>query len=240
MRQSPTSPPRVLVVQHEDGAPLGRLADVPGVRLDVVRPDRGEELPATVEGLDGLLVLGGAMAAWEDDVAPWLPATRALCLDAVVRGTPTLGVCLGAQLLALACGGVVERAPDGPEVGVVDVRPTAAGRADPFVGRLGAVVPAPQAHHDAITRLPEGSVSLASSAMYAHQAFRVGERAWGVQYHPEVTREVFSVWVHEDAEHLARVGSSPAEVVAAFDANDDALAAAAARHAAAFAAQVLA
>lgn len=230
----------MLVIQHEDGAPLGRLEDLPGTDVHVARPDRGEPVPATIQGWDGLLVLGGAMAAWEDDVAPWLPQTRALLADAVQRGTPTLGVCLGAQLLVLACGGEVRPGQGGPELGVVGVTATAAGRQDPFVGRLGDVVPAPQGHHDSVTRLPEGAVLLATSAMYENQSFRVGERAWGIQYHPEVTRAVYSVWMDSDAEHLARTGRSPAEVVAQFDARDDDLVVAAARHAAAFAQQVCA
>lgn len=227
--------PRVLVVQHEDAAPLGRMAGLPGVEVDVARPDRGEALPATTDGLGGLLVLGGSVAAWEDDRAPWLPATRALLVDAVRRGTPTLGVCLGAQLLALACGGQVRRGPDGPELGVVDVRVTPAGRDDPFVGRLGATLPAPQGHHDAVTALPAGSQALATSDQYPHQAFRVGEWAWGVQYHPEVPRAEFAAWMAEDADELARRGSSPAAVMAQFDACDDALVRSAERHAVAFA-----
>lgn len=239
-QQAPTArpAPRVLVVQHEEGAPLGRLQDLPGVEVHVARPDRGEDLPATADGWDGVLVLGGAMAAWEDDVAPWLPRTRALLVDAVRRGTPTLGVCLGAQLLALACGGEVRRGPAGPELGVVDVTSTPAGRQDAFVGTLGDVVPAPQGHHDSVIRLPDGAVLLATSAMYENQSFRVGGRAWGIQYHPEVTREAYSVWMESDAAELARIGRTPADVVAQFDAWDAELVAAAARHAAAFAGQV--
>lgn len=239
-RQGPTGrrAPRVLVVQHEEGAPLGRLEDLPGVETHVARPDRGEGLPATTEGWDGLLVLGGSMAAWEDDVAPWLPRTRALLADAARRGTPTLGVCLGAQLLAMACGGDVRRGPPGPELGVVDVTSTPAGREDAFVGRLGAVFPAPQAHHDNVTRLPDGAVLLATSAMYENQSFRVGPRSWGIQYHPEVTRDAYAMWMDSDAGEVARTGRTPADVVAQFDACDAELVVAAARHAAAFAGQV--
>jgi GMP synthase (glutamine-hydrolysing) len=109
--------PLIAVVVHEDHAGLGRLSDF-GCRLDVRRPDRGDPLPADLTGHDGLVVLGGSMAAWEDDVAPWLPATRRLLAEGVERGLPTLGVCLGAQLLALATGGRVERGGAGLEVGL--------------------------------------------------------------------------------------------------------------------------
>ena len=76
------------------------------------------------------------MAAWEDDLAPWLPAVRTLLRVAVDQAVPTLGVCLGAQLLALAAGGVVVRGPTGPEVGVLTVHLSPQARLDPFACRL--------------------------------------------------------------------------------------------------------
>lgn len=225
---------RLLVVQHEDRVPLGRLT-FPGLDVDVVRPDRGEPLPARLDGHAGLVVLGGTMAAWEDDVAPWLPATRALLAACVDDGAPVLGICLGAQLLALATGGRVERGPHGPELGVVEVTATPAAADDALVGGLGRSWPAPQGHHDAVTVLPPGAELLASSATYPHQAFRVGPRAWGIQYHPETTADVLADWLEADRGLLGRRGTSPEELLAAFAAVDDELARLAAAHGAAFA-----
>ena len=122
--------PRCLVIQHsptEDPGLLGDWLTDAGLELDIVTPYDGAAVPQDFSGYCALLVLGGAMAAWEDDVAPWLPDTRQLLRTAVDAGLPTLGVCLGSQLLALACDGTVERGAAGPEYGACDVRIRAGG-----------------------------------------------------------------------------------------------------------------
>jgi GMP synthase (glutamine-hydrolysing) len=230
---------RLLVVQHEDAVPLGRMR-FPGLALDVVRPDRGDPLPDRLTRHAGLVVLGGTMAAWEDDVAPWLPATRALLAACVDDGTPVLGICLGAQLLALATGGAVERGPAGPELGVVDVARTTASDGDHVLGGLGAAFPAASGHHDAVTALPSGAVQLARTATYPHQAFRLGDVAWGVQYHPEATAEVLAGWLEPDRALLAARGTTPEALVAEFARRDAELAAVCRAHADAFTAVVTA
>ncbi|MFP5347298.1 MAG: type 1 glutamine amidotransferase [Actinomycetes bacterium] len=229
---------RVLVVQHEQGVPPCRYATLPGAGVHVVRPYTGDALPGDCRGFDGLMVLGGTMAAWEDDVAPWLPASRRLLASAVADGTPTLGICLGAQLLALATGGRVERGASGPELGVVPVTLTADADDDPLARALPSSFLAPQGHRDAVTRLPPDAVLLASSDRYENQLFRVGERAWGVQYHPEVDAATFEDWMRGDAEQLAEQGRTPEEVTAQFREREGELADVAARHASAFAASV--
>ncbi|HEU0102292.1 MAG TPA: type 1 glutamine amidotransferase [Mycobacteriales bacterium] len=233
------SAPRVLVVEHERETSLDRMSDLPGVDVRVVRPYAGEPLPdrsaADGPGWDGVLVLGGSMAAWEDAAAPWLPGVRTLLRSAVADGVPVLGICLGAQLLAMATGGEVRRGDAGPEVGVrpVVLGPDAAG--DQLAARLSAVLAAPQGHRDAVTALPPGAVLLASSDRYPHQLFRVGPRAWGVQYHPEVSRGVFATWLEEHRSDLALEGSTPQDELRLFDDRDAELQASARVHAAAFA-----
>jgi GMP synthase-like glutamine amidotransferase len=142
------------------------------------------------------------MAAWEDDVAPWLPGTRRLLRMAVDAGLPTLGVCLGSQLLALACEGTVERGAAGPEYGGCEVRILPEAAADPLLGPLsvapGGLVSVVQWHSDAVTALPPGAVLLADSPDYT-QAFRVGACAWGVQFHIETTTEMVARWAEADA-----------------------------------------
>ncbi|MFC5826598.1 type 1 glutamine amidotransferase [Nonomuraea insulae] len=196
---------RITVIEHEAEAGLGYLAGWLGLSCEVVRPYLGEEIPS--RAADGLIVLGGAAAAWEDGRSPWQPATRDLLRRAVDDATPTLAICLGAQLLTLACGGTVERGANGLEIGARDVLalpaaatdrllsgtdrcPAGSGRPSSGNGRAVAV----QYHQDAITRLPDGAVPLMTGAQYPNQAYRLGEAAWAVQFHPEATPEIFASW----------------------------------------------
>lgn len=218
----------LLVVEHEADAGPGRLAPHLGP-LDVRRPYAGEALPDDVSAHAGIVVLGGDVCAWDDDLAPWLPATRQLLAGAVAAGRPVLGVCLGAQLLTLALGGRVEPGAAGLEVGLsgIGLLPAAAG--DPLFGavraatgapdgwndgwndgRVGRGFVAPQYHRDAITRLPPDAELLATGDTYEVQAFRVGDRAWGVQYHPEVTGEDFAAWTESTHTALVALGFDPA------------------------------
>lgn len=186
----------LLVVEHEADAGLDLMAAVVG-RVEVVRPYLGEAVPggevASSGRFGGLLVLGGDMAAWEDDVAPWLPATRALLAAAVRAELPTLGICLGAQLLATATGGAVERGGVGLEIGAVEIRPLPPAVADPLLPVTA--VSALTYHRDAVTGLPPDAELLATGDVYPVQAFRVGTCAWGVQYHPEVSVPGFERWM---------------------------------------------
>ncbi|MQA93161.1 MAG: type 1 glutamine amidotransferase [Streptosporangiales bacterium] len=229
---------RILVIEHgSDGGP-GRfgpwLADA-GVEAVIVRPYAGELLPKDLEH-DGLIVLGGAMGATDDERAPWLPGARALLRQAVAAGVPTLGICLGAQLLAVACGGEVARGAAGPELGACPV--TVAADGDALLGGLSGTPRFVQWHFDVITVPPPGAVPLASSAMYPVQAFRLGDVAWGVQFHPEVTQTDMATWAASDAVVMRERGQEPREVLADAIAREDELAVNGHAVAAAFAAVV--
>ena len=200
---------RALIVQHTAHEGLGRLLDwLPAAGLDVhpIHPYLGHRVPPSVEG-DALVVLGGPMGAHDDEVAPWLPATRALLATAVDDGVPTLGICLGAQLLAVAAGGEVQRGASGPEFGYGEV--TVPVGDDLLVAGSMPVV---QWHYDTVTRLPDGAAVLASSSVYDVQAFRVGEVAWGLQFHVEATVEMVREWARVDG-----VGLDVADAVAFHD-----------------------
>jgi GMP synthase-like glutamine amidotransferase len=229
----------LLVIQHQDTAGLGRLT-FPGLAVDVVRPDRGEVVPDRLDAEHaGLVVLGGAMAAWEDDRASWLPATRALLARCVTDAVPVLGICLGAQLLALATGGRVERGAAGPELGVVPIEAMPDAAADPLLSGLGDRWLGPQGHYDAVTELPPGAVHLARSQLYPHQVYRLGECAWGLQYHPEVRPADFDTWLGGvDPALLAERGTSREQLMAAFTEAEGTLAELAAALGRAFAAVV--
>lgn len=194
--------PRLAVVQHEDGCPPGRFEGwlgEAGATVSVLRPDRGEALPAP-GSIDGLVVLGGSMSATDDDRCPWLPAVRSLLGEAVGARLPTLGVCLGHQLLAVAAGGAVAPNPAGRQLGVrpVGLRPPA--QDDLLLGPLAGDGERLSVHwnRDVVVEAPPGAVVLAVSPDGALQAFRVGERAWGVQFHPEVDGSIVRSWAERD------------------------------------------
>ncbi len=184
---------RVLVLQHDpnDGPGyLGEALERRGASLDVVRLDRNESIPDLV-AYDMLLIMGGEMNVYQEDRHPWLaPETHAI-RQALEADKAVLGVCLGGQLLAKALGGQV-RLGSAHELGLVPMALTEAGQSDP----LFAGIPALEAveWHDDTFDIPDGAVRLASSASCANQAFRYGRRAYGLQFHPEVSPEMLASW----------------------------------------------
>ena len=199
--------PLAYVLQHircePPGLFSGPLRDR-GYVVETVELDEGGGLPDWREaGL--VLAMGGPMGAYDEAAHPWLAAEKRWIAAAVRAGTPYFGVCLGAQLLAASLGAEVGPG-DTPEVGVLPVEATAAGRADPVFGVLGARFPALQWHGDTFA-IPAGAVHLARSAAYPGQAFRFGAAAYGVQFHVEVSEAMATEWgdVPAYAEYADRV-----------------------------------
>ena len=208
---------RVLAIEHEDGTGPGLLGETLvqlGLVLDIARPYLGERLPTTLVGYDGLLVLGGSQSPYSDSSAGWLPEVRGLLSDAIEMGLPTLGICLGGELLAMVAGGEVARADEAPEVGIHRLRMTEAAADDPLFGDLPPVVPAVEWHVEEIVRLPAGSPSLCSTGRFPNQAFRVGAAAWGIQFHMEVLAEAAAAWTESSGSELAAAGLTPEQVIA--------------------------
>jgi GMP synthase (glutamine-hydrolysing) len=205
---------RVHVVQHTAGEGLGRLTEwLPAAGVDVhpTHPYLGNRVPPSVEG-DALIVLGGPMNANDDEGYPWLPSVRTLMRSAVEDGVPTLGICLGAQLLAVAMGGEVTRGEAGPEIGLFEVNVDVG---DELL--TAGPMPTIQWHYDAVTRLPENTTVLASSPTYPVQAFRVGELAWGLQFHVEATAAIVRTWAAEEglaAEIVEPIAFADAQIAA--------------------------
>ncbi|QKV76013.1 type 1 glutamine amidotransferase [Amycolatopsis sp. Hca4] len=201
---------RILIIQPDASDPVGPLGDwltEAGAELDVrLLPE--QHLPE-LDGYRAVVCLGGGMGAEDDAKHPWLADVRRLLSEAAAQNLPTLGVCLGAQLLAVATGGRVEVAPDGPEVGPHLVNKKDAAWTDPLFADLPLLQDVLQFHTDAITRLPPGAELLASSPRYAHQAYRLGRCVYGVQFHIETTPEVVESWAAECPEEaeFARPGS---------------------------------
>jgi GMP synthase (glutamine-hydrolysing) len=154
------------------------------------RPFRGERLPPVSE-LSGVIVLGAPDGAADGDVPRHLVRERQMIREAVQFGIPVLGVCFGAQLLAVALGGRVVRG--GPlEVGMGTATLTDAGRADPVVDTDAETVTVLHWHRDAYT-LPPGAVRLATSGHGVEQGFKVGEMAYGLQFHVEINAQLAGV-----------------------------------------------
>ncbi|MDQ0377134.1 type 1 glutamine amidotransferase [Amycolatopsis thermophila] len=190
---------RLLVLQPDPTDPVGPLGDWltgAGAELDLRRlPD--DPIPATLDGYQGLVCLGGGMSAADDAIHPWLADVRAVLATAARTNVPTLAICLGAQLLADATGGRVERGADGPEVGAALVAKKDAAWSDPLFADLPLMQDVMHFHTDVITRLPNGAVLLASNPKYANQAFRLHRSAYGIQFHIETTTQVVQAWADE-------------------------------------------
>ncbi|MEV4868214.1 type 1 glutamine amidotransferase [Streptomyces syringium] len=181
-----------------------------GLRLEVVRAHTGEPLPVRL-GHRALVILGGGFLPWEDERAPWLPTVRCLTGQALQQGNPVLGICLGAQLLAHVAGGTVLSQYGTPEYGSVPIRLRAGARNDPLFSALPTATHAIERHVDVITELPPGALWLAESDHCPYQGFRVGEAAWGVQFHPEAVATGILRW---DQEYLRARGYDPDQLYA--------------------------
>ncbi|HET8949937.1 MAG TPA: type 1 glutamine amidotransferase [Solirubrobacteraceae bacterium] len=209
---------RVLAVRHPGGGTCGLLAercDAGGHDLVEWMPGAGEPMYAPHTEFDAIVMLGGGMNVRDADRLPWMRAEVELLRDTLQDGIPVLGICLGAQLLASAAGAEIRRSPS-PEIGWFDVARTEEGALDPLLGRLDARFLAYEWHSYAFA-LPAGSVELARSAA-CPQAYRLGEHAWGVQFHPEVVPEIVCEWAidyRSDADAIAMGFDPPAHIAEA-------------------------
>lgn len=186
---------RVLVFQHISVEHPGIFRDflvADGGSWDAVELDAGEPIPP-FDGYDALWVMGGPMDVWQEREHPWLVGEKHAIREWVSAGRPFLGVCLGHQLLAVAMGGRVGPGAV-PEVGVMTVELTDAGRADPLFRGLPTPKTCLQWHGAAVLALPPGAAVLARSAICPVQAIRVGACAYGLQYHVEATKDTVPEW----------------------------------------------
>jgi len=184
----------VLVFQHEpDDGPgyLGEALIRRGARLTTVRLDKGESVPNTAL-YNMLLVMGGGMNVYQEDKYPWLIEETQAIREAVEAGKAVLGVCLGGQLLAKALDAQVHLGA-ATEIGLTPIALTEAGKADPLFEGLSQVEAVEW--HDDTFDIPAGAVALARSEGCAHQAFRFGRQAYGLQFHPEVSPVMLAEWI---------------------------------------------
>jgi GMP synthase (glutamine-hydrolysing) len=218
---------RVLVLQHIACEPPGEYEDVlreRGAEILRVELDEGEALPPR-DAFDAIVAMGGPMSVNDDGQLPWLAEEKRLIGDAVRGGVPYWGACLGVQLLAASLGADVYPGPV-PEVGLMNVELSHEAVDDPIFRGLPRSVLTLQWHGDTFD-LPDGAVRLAGSDAYPNQAFRWGTRAYGVQFHLEVTDDLARQWaeVPEYADYADRVlgpGSLP-RLLAEFGEREDEL-----------------
>jgi GMP synthase (glutamine-hydrolysing) len=203
---------RALAISHQTDAGPGVFAEEMrerGVELDEwLLSERGTGPPREIADYQAVLTFGGAMHADQEDRHPWLRFEKDFLAAMLDDGMPVLAVCLGSQLLAEAAGGTVRRASE-PEIGWKQVEITEQGSSDPVVGPLAPAFTAFQWHsYEALP--PEGAVILASSPVCA-QAYRVGETAWAIQFHAEVSAADTEKWIDDYAsdEDAVRIGVDP-------------------------------
>jgi GMP synthase (glutamine-hydrolysing) len=185
---------RLLSIQHPKADAAGTFAVAAreaGVVYDQWCPGVGQPAPDDPAGYDGIVVLGGEQNVVDAPRLRYLQDEIALIGDALERRQPLLGVCLGAQLLVAAAGGEVVRVSD-PEIGWYEVEALPEAAADPLFGALPERFSS-YCWHSYGVELPEEATLLARSAVSIH-GFRLGASAWGVQFHPEVTREILLDW----------------------------------------------
>ncbi|HEX3453032.1 MAG TPA: type 1 glutamine amidotransferase [Gaiellaceae bacterium] len=197
---------RILAIVHGADAPAGSFGDVVAERghlLDEWRIATEPAPPAPAEEYGAVMIFGGGMHADQEAEHPWLGDEHAFIEGLLERGTPLLGVCLGAQLIAKAAGARVARLAE-PEVGWFEVDVSSDG--DPVLGALAPRLLVFQWHFYGFD-VPARAWELASSPS-CPQAFRLGDAAWGVQFHPEVTTEIVARWIDESPDE------APAELLA--------------------------
>lgn len=210
-----------LVIENDptdDARRLGEWLTEAGLELRVLRPYAGDALPDDLTGHAALVVLGGYQHPYPapdgTPGAPWIPALEGLLRKAVRHRVPTLGICLGAQLLATSHAGTVRPSAAGPEIGPGVVGKRDAADTDPLFRYVPMIPDVFQWHVDEITELPPGATLLAASTRHPHQAFRLGDRAWGFQFHIECDVEMIADWASDSAV-LAELDYDPELVVAA-------------------------
>jgi len=215
-----------LIVQHVEAEPATGITaalDRAGVECDVRRLFDGDAMPVYTRGLDGVVVMGGPMSASRSDGFPTRDAEIALLVDAVGHAVPVLGICLGAQLLAAAHGGTVRPGARGLEVGWGPIALLEHADDDRLFGGMPREITVLHWHGETFD-LPGGSVHLAASGRYANQAFRLGDCAWGLQFHLEVDEERVAAFAAAFPGDVAAVGTTTEGLLAATPAAVDKLA----------------
>ena len=191
----------VLIVQHaphEHPAAILRALESQGIRTLWLHPYRGEAYPKVTE-ISGMVSLGGPMGANDHGEYPWIGPECALLKACVDAGLPTVGICLGGQLLAKSMGAAVKKNSTA-EVGWFPIELNDHGKKDPIIGAAGEAPLVYHWHHDTFD-LPGNAERLAQSSACPNQAFRIGRKAYGFQFHPEADHQLVHEWLAIEGVH---------------------------------------
>lgn len=224
----PMSEVRLLVVEHERGTGPERFGEgliAAGADLEICRPHLGEAVPTDLGGYAGLVVLGGSSGPGEDADNPWFPQVRSLLRRSAAGELPSFNICLGGEMLAAATSARILRRRH-PQIGVHELRITSAGETDPVFAALSdggdGTFPAVLFHQEEM-ELPAGAQLLVTGSDAPVQAFRVGESAWGTQFHPETDAVQIARWLAADSLPLP-AGKTNESIIAEVRAADEELA----------------
>ncbi|OGW55083.1 MAG: hypothetical protein A2Z60_00260 [Nitrospirae bacterium RIFCSPLOWO2_02_42_7] len=193
-----------LVLQHIGCEDLGTIEQAMihrGISYRYVRLFDGDPLPEDIKNYSGLIILGGPMNVYEEDVYPYLKGEDILIKEAVKRRIPVLGICLGGQLIAKATGAKVNKGAK-KEIGWYDLLLTPGGKADKVFKNSPERLTVFQWHGDTFD-IPSDATHLAGSVLFPNQAFRIGDNIYGLQFHLEVTQKMISRWINEYKDELS-------------------------------------
>lgn len=183
-------------VEQEGPGLIENIFAANGWGIKTVELSRGEKLPSDFDETGALVVLGGPMNVYEENKYPFLKDEESLIMKALIEEIPVLGICLGAQLLAKTCGARVKKAPL-KEIGWYRVEKTSDGKKDTLFNKSPDHIKVFQWHEDTFD-MPEGAVLIAEGKDCKNQGFRVGQNAYGLQFHIEVTEDMIQGWFHSE------------------------------------------
>ncbi len=194
---------KVLVVQHASPETLGTIADAlepKRISVEYIRTFLGNAVPKGIEEADGLIVMGGPMGVRDQGKYPFLRDEMLLIEKTLKAGKPVLGICLGSQLLASVLGAKIHIGKK-REIGWLPVRLSPEAQKDPLWAGANPSFVAFHWHGD-IFELPAEAVSLASSDLTPHQAFRHGEKTYGLLFHLEMTENMIREMIRTFSDDL--------------------------------------
>ena len=206
---------RVLVLQHVESEGLGiinKAVKQRGIQTDFIRIFKNDRIPRSLEGYNGLIILGGPMGVYEEDIYPFIKDEITLIKSAVKDDTPILGICLGAQMLARAAGADVYKGKGKKkEIGWYKIKLSDEGKRDSLFIGLPDEFMVFQWHGDTfdlgtdLKSVP--NKRLAFSKLFPNQIIKVGKNAYGLQFHLEVTEDMIKNWIDVNDRELASVNA---------------------------------